>query len=263
LKKSKDSSTYLTSKEKRILKRTVQQKLSNENIAEVSTLANMLTYMKIFDVCEECDELWPLLKDEQAISIVKAARNFVSVRKNSENINLAVDKASKVIFALRKFAHQDASGEKTEIDIIDSIETVLTLYHNQIKQGVEVVKHYQSLPPVLCYADEIHQVWTNIIHNALHAMALNGTLTIEVTRSAENQIRVSFTDTGCGISSAIKARIFEPFFTTKRRGEGSGIGLDIVKKIIDKHQGKIEIESEVGKGTTFKVFLNNYRGSEK
>lgn len=251
LKKSKDS-PYLTSKEKRILKRTLQQKLSFENIAEVSTLVNILTYMEI---SEGFDELWPLLKDEQAISIVKAARNFVSVRKNSDNINLAVDKASKVIFALSKFAHQDASGEKTEIDIIDSIETVLTLYHNQIKQGIKIVKHYQSLPSVLCYADEIHQVWTNIIHNALQAMALNGTLTIEVTRSEKHQIMVSFTDTGCGISSAIKARIFEPFFTTKRRGEGSGIGLDIVKKIIDKHQGKIEIESEVGKGTTFKVFL--------
>jgi len=253
LNKSKASSTDFTSKEKRTLKRTLQQKLSNENIVEVSTLVNILTYMKI---SEGFDELLPLLKDEQAIPIAKAARNFVSVRKNSDNINLAVDKASKVIFALRKFAHQDASGEKTEIDIIDSIETVLTLYHNQIKQGVEVVKHYQSLPPLLCYADEIHQVWTNIIHNALQAMALNGTLTIEVIRS-ESQIMVSFTDTGYGISDDIKARIFEPFFTTKRRGEGSGIGLDIVKKIIDKHQGNIEIESEVGNGATFRVFLND------
>jgi two-component system, NtrC family, sensor kinase len=258
LKKSQDSSTDLTSKEKRILKRTLQQKLSNEDIADVPTLVNILTYMKI---SEGFNELFPLLKDEQAMSIVKAARNLVSVRKNSDNINLAVDKASKVIFALRKFAHQDASGERTEIDIIDSIETVLTLYHNQIKQGIEVVKHYQSLPSVLCYADEIHQVWTNIIHNALQAMALDGTLTIEVTRS-ENQIIVSFTDTGCGISDDIKMRIFEPFFTTKRRGEGSGIGLDIVNKIIDKHQGKIEVESEVDKGTTFKVFLKE-KNSEK
>ncbi|MDM8559953.1 response regulator [Candidatus Parabeggiatoa sp. HSG14] len=254
LKKSK-ASTDLTSKEKRILKRTLQQKLSNENIAEISTLVNILTYMKI---SEGFDELLPLLKNEQSISIIKAARNFVSMRKNSDNINLAVDKASKVIFALRKFAHQDASGEKTEIDIIDSIETVLTLYHNQIKQGVEVVKYCQSLPPVLCYADEIHQVWTNIIHNALQAMTLSGTLTIEVIHS-ENQIIVSFTDTGCGMSSAIKERIFEPFFTTKRRGEGSGIGLDIVKRIVDKHQGKIEIESEIGKGTTFRVFLDDMR----
>jgi two-component system NtrC family sensor kinase len=250
---SKESSTDISSKEKRILKRTLQQKLSNENIVERSTVVNLLTYMKI---SEGFEELLPLLKDEQAIFIIKAVRNLLSVRKNSANISLAVDKASKVIFALRKFSHQEASGEKTEIDIIDSIETVLTLYNNQIKQGVEVVKRYQSVPPVLCYADEIHQVWTNIIHNALQAMTLNGTLTIEVTRS-ENQIMVSISDTGCGISDDIKARIFEPFFTTKIRGEGSGIGLDIVNKIIDKHQGNIEIESEVGKGTTFKVFLND------
>ena len=112
---------------------------------------------------------------------------------------------------------------------------------------------------MLCYADEIHQVWTNIIHNALQAMALDGTLTIEVACSKEKQIMVSFTDTGYGISDDIKARVFEPFFTTKKRGEGSGIGLDIVKKIIDKHQGYIELESEVGKGTTFRVFLSEMK----
>ena len=252
LEKSKISATDLTSKEKRTLKRQLREKLSSENIEEASTLADILIYMIIY---ENFEDLLPLLIDKEAITTVKSARNFISVRKNSGNITLAVDKASKVVFALRKFAHHDISGNKAKLDIIDSIETILTIYHNQMKHGIEINRQYQPLPLVCCYADEIHQVWTNLIYNAIQAMAYKGTLTIE-TGNKENQVIISFTDTGCGIPANIKPRIFEPFFTTKKRGEGSGLGLDIVKKIIDKHQGRIEVESEVGFGTTFRVYLS-------
>ncbi|RKZ41561.1 MAG: hybrid sensor histidine kinase/response regulator [Gammaproteobacteria bacterium] len=252
LEKASTIKTNLTSKEKRTLKRQLRQKLSSEHIEGASTLADTLIYMKIGEYLED---LLPWLKDKEAISIAKTARNFVSIQNNSSNITLAVDKASKVVFALRKFAHHDTSGEKAELDLIDSIETVLTLYYNQIKQGTEVIKQYQKLPLVWCYTDEVHQVWTNIIHNALQAMDYKGKLTLKTVYS-QDQVIISFTDTGCGIPENIKERIFEPFFTTKGRGEGSGLGLDIVKKIIDKHHGKIEIESEVGKGTTFQIFLN-------
>ena len=250
LEKAKNAaSTSLTSKEKRTIKRKLRQLFSEENIENSSTLADIFVYMKI---TEDYMDLLPLLKDKEATNIIKIARNFVSIHNNSANINLAVNKASKVIFALRKFAHQDSSSEKSELDIIDSIDTVLTLYNNQIKQGIEIIKDYQPLPIVKCYVDEIQQVWTNIIHNALQAMKNKGTLTIKVFQS-DTQIVVSFTDTGCGIPDAIKERIFEPFFTTKERGEGSGIGLDIVKKIIDKHHGKIEVETT--ESTTFMVTL--------
>ncbi|MDM8566805.1 AAA family ATPase [Candidatus Halobeggiatoa sp. HSG11] len=248
LEKAKSSTNSLTSKEKRAAKRKLRQTFGE--IEHSSTLADLLVYMKI---TEDCTDLLPLLKDEQAIDVVKMARNFISIYNNSTNINLAVNKASKVIFALRKFAHQDTSGEKSPLDIIDSIDTVLTLYHNQIKQGTEIIKNYQQpISLVKCYVDEIQQVWTNIIHNALQAMENKGVLTIKVVES-KGQVTVSFTDNGCGIPVEIQERIFEPFFTTKIRGEGSGIGLDIVKKIIDKHKGKIEIESS--EGTTFKITL--------
>ncbi len=241
--------TSLTSKEKRAAKRELRQLFSEKNIENPSILADILVYMKI---TEDYMDLLPLLRDEEATNIVKIARNFASIHNNSANINLAINKASKVIFALRKFAHQDTSGEKSELDIIDSIDTVLTLYNNQIKQGIEIIKDYQVLPIVKCYVDEIQQVWTNIIHNALQAMKNKGTLTIKVLHS-DQQIIISFTDTGCGIPEEIKGRIFEAFFTTKERGEGSGIGLDIVKKIIDKHNGKIEVDTSAD--TTFKVIL--------
>jgi signal transduction histidine kinase len=130
---------------------------------------------------------------------------------------------------------------------------VLTLYHNQLKHGIEVVKHYESLPNIPCYPDELNQVWTNLIQNAIQAMDGQGTLEIGVAQK-DHHVVVRVTDSGSGISEEIRERIFEPFFTTKPAGEGSGLGLDIVQKIIDKHHGKIEIESQPGK-TTFCVIL--------
>jgi signal transduction histidine kinase len=138
-------------------------------------------------------------------------------------------------------------------NLSEGIDTVLTLYQNQLKKGIEVKRNYTELPPVLCYPDELNQVWTNLIHNALQAMDYRGTLTIEVMQQ-EQYASISITDTGAGIPEEIKPKIFEPFFTTKPPGEGSGLGLDIVKKIIEKHQGKIEVESIPGQ-TKFTVSL--------
>jgi signal transduction histidine kinase len=115
------------------------------------------------------------------------------------------------------------------------------------------MRNYTELPPVLCYPDELNQVWTNLIHNALQAMDYRGTLTLEVM-TQDQQAKISITDSGKGIQKEIQSRIFEPFFTTKPPGEGSGLGLDIVKKIIEKHSGQISVESQPGR-TTFNVFL--------
>jgi two-component system NtrC family sensor kinase len=245
------SLSELSSREKRPVKRQLETQLTQAQIDKVTTVADLLMYLQIYD---QLDELLPLLKPEGALFILQAARNFVSVEKNSHHIALAVDRAAKIVFALKKFAHQDPTAEKVVADILDGIETVLTLYYNQIKHGVEVIKQFQPVPPIRCYADELNQVWTNLIHNALHAMELKGTLTIAAERH-DDLIVVSISDTGCGIPEEVKARIFEPFFTTKKAGEGCGLGLSIVKEIVLKHQGRIEFESEIGKGTTFRVFL--------
>ena len=131
---------------------------------------------------------------------------------------------------------------------------MLTLYYNQLKQGIEVIKNYpEDLPKIPCYPDELNQVWTNLIHNAIQAMESKGTLTIDVKQQQEN-ILVSIIDSGKGIPAEILPKIFQPFFTTKPAGEGSGLGLDIVKKIVDKHRGTISFQSVPG-NTTFTVQL--------
>jgi len=158
------------------------------------------------------------------------------------------------VFALKTYARYDQSGEMIVANLTEGIETVLTLYQNQVKKGVEVIRHYAELPPVLCYPDELNQVWTNLIHNALQAMDYQGTLTIDVTTTIDQQAKISITDSGSGIPEELQLKIFEPFFTTKPPGEGSGLGLDIVKKIIEKHHGQIEVKSIPGQ-TTFTIYL--------
>lgn len=118
---------------------------------------------------------------------------------------------------------------------------------------MKIIKNYGDLPPIWCYPSELNQVWTNLVHNALQAMNNQGTLKFDVFEQDSFAI-ISITDSGTGIPDDIKPKIFNPFFTTKPAGEGSGLGLDIVKNIVEKHEGKINVESIEGK-TTFTVSI--------
>lgn len=244
-------SSELTSKERRQLKREITKRLHSEEVPEADRVGEIIIYMNLHDNLED---LIPLLKSEKAYETLVSARNIISIKKNTSNISIAVTKAAKVVFALKKFAHRDHISEKAPADIIDGLDTVLTLYHNQIKQGVEVFKDYEQIPAIPCYADELNQVWTNLFHNSLQAMENKGELHIKV-HTDKTQVHISIRDTGGGIPKEIQEKIFEPFFTTKVAGEGSGLGLDIVKKIIEKHDGKLDFESEIGVGTTFIISL--------
>ncbi len=243
-----------SSREKREHKRKIRKKLKEEKIESYEVIADLLTYLEIFD---KVDEIINLLRIDNAVEILTNVRNSISLVKNTRTISIASDKASKVVFALKKYAHRDSLGEKVPTDIIDGIETVLTLYDNQIKQGISLIKDYAELPLAMCYQDEINQVWINLIQNALHSMGVRGTLTIKAV-AGEKFIDVSITDTGEGIEPSIMDKIFEPFFTTKQQGEGSGLGLDIVKKIVDKHNGSISVKSKLGEGSTFTIQLPLY-----
>ncbi len=195
----------------------------------------------------------PLFTEAFRLILVPFPYNLSRLHYNNQNILTAVRQASKIVFALRNYTHYDHSGEKTKVSITETLETVLELYHNQLKQGINVRRYYQSVPPIWCYPDELNQVWINLIQNAVQAMAGKGNLELKVFLQ-DNQIVVEVTDSGCGIPAEIKDRIFEPFFTTKQAGEGSGLGLDIVKKIIDKHQGRIEVET-APRRTRFQIWL--------
>ena len=250
LEKAFKNEAQISSREKRKLKRDLLAQLQDKGIAKARHIANILTDIGIY---QDIDPFLPLLKSADVDLILQLAYNLARLHGNSNNSIIAIERASKVVFALKNYARYDPTGEKQQVDITEGVETVLELYHNQLKQGIEVIRDYPSLPLIFCYPDELIQVWTNLIHNAIQAMKGKGKLQISMEQQNE-QIIVKIIDSGCGIPEEIKDKIFQPFFTTKPMGEGSGLGLDIARKIIDKHQGDLTVDSRPG-CTTFQVKL--------
>ncbi|MCW7503690.1 PAS domain S-box protein [Leptospira paudalimensis] len=177
----------------------------------------------------------------------------IQFRRNTRSIQLAVDRVSKIMYALKNFSHFDSTGKKIKASIQETIETVLTIYQNQLKRGITLIKHYDEIPPIDCYPDDLLHVWTNLIYNSLQAMSFTGKLMITI-KDCGSEVLVSLQDSGPGIEPGIRSKIFEPFFTTKPPGEGSGLGLDIVNKIVKRHGGRIDLSSKPGE-TIFSIYL--------
>ena len=140
------------------------------------------------------------------------------------------------------------------VDVVKSLETTLTILNHKLKRGVAVERDYQPVPLVVdSFGSELNQVWTNIIDNAIDAMRGQGQLRIRTYRD-DSCVVVEIGDSGHGIPPDIQPHIFEPFFTTKGVGEGTGLGLDTVQRIVKKHRGSIQVSSKPG-DTRFQVFL--------
>lgn len=250
LKQSVNGQRTITTREERSYKKAMIKILQAHDLANAQAIATRLIMMGIVD---DYERFIPFFHDDNIIFILKMAYGLSRQRRNSNNVVTAVEKASKVVFALKCYARYDHSGEMVESSIKEQVDVVLTLYNNQLKHGIELARQYQDIPKITCFPDELNQVWINLIHNAIQAMGGKGNLTIAI-KQEDNHIIISITDTGGGIPEEVKKRIFEPFFTTKPQGEGSGLGLDISKKIIQKHHGEISVESQPGQ-TIFTVLL--------
>jgi signal transduction histidine kinase len=241
----------LTSREERQYRRQLTELLEQHGVPNANSIAQSLVKIGVFDNVEP---FLPLLKHPEANFIIEMAGNIGKLRLNTDNIELAVSKTQKIVFALKAYSRKGVEEKPEYMQIPETIDTVLIIYHNQLKYGIEVTKDYEpDLPAILGLPDQISQVWTNIISNAIQAMQGKGSLHIRVWREGDDII-ASFTDSGPGIPKEIQDKIFEAFFTTKPAGEGTGLGLDISRKIVEKHGGKIYFESEPGK-TTFYVRL--------
>jgi signal transduction histidine kinase len=240
----------LSAKEQRQIRRNLVSRLENL-VDDPDSVADTLVDMGIYD---DLDDIVELLKRANGVEVLDLGYKLSELKRGTLTINMATERASKIVFALKSYAHQDDSGEMIPASITRGIDTILTLYQSQLKHGIELIKNYEeALPEIYCYPDELNQVWTNLIHNALYAMNYKGILSISVTR-ADEFIKVGIQDSGKGIEPENMSKIFDAFFTTKSAGEGSGLGLHIIKKIIDKHSGHLDVESEPG-CTVFSVFL--------
>ena len=149
----------------------------------------------------------PLLRHAECERILDTAYNFGTITSNTANINTAVERVSKIVFALRAFSRVEQTGQMQLCDLREGIETVLMIYRGQLRLHIELVRDYEEIAPIMCLPDELNQVWTNLIHNALQAMQYKGRLSIAISRQ-ENQAVVSIADTGCGIPLADRETYF-------------------------------------------------------
>ena len=156
----------------------------------------------------------------------------------------------------RDFSHAgEIENEQWAVtDIHRGLQSTLNIVWNELKYKVEVRKEFGDIPPIECLPSQLNQVFLNLLVNAGHAISERGVVTI-ATRQIDVEICISITDSGQGIAPENLARIFDPFFTTKPIGKGTGLALSLSYGIVQKHHGRIQVQSTLGSGTTFRVYL--------
>lgn len=239
---------FMTTREERAIRKKMESEVIALGVEDPVEIAGMLVQINITHINDSLLSLQgPYFKD----CILLLYRYFI-IQKNNFTILSSVEKASRIVNALKMYLHKETDGKAERYQLKESIETVLTIYQNQMKSGIDISFDVSENIFLQGMADEMGQVWTNLIVNACQAMEFRGELKI-TAKETENKVMIEFSDTGSGISPEAGDKIFEAFYSTKKIGEGTGLGLSIVKKIILKHKGSISYTSELNKGTTFKV----------
>ncbi|HEU0034141.1 MAG TPA: ATP-binding protein [Kofleriaceae bacterium] len=193
---------------------------------------------------------WPGAAD--AREVVAALTDHVYLHRTASTVRHAVAQIQRIVGALKSYSHLDQQPTRTEADLHEGLETTLALLHHALRDIV-VERHYGNLPRVPVYVDELNQVWTNLISNAQQALGGKGTIAIETAHEGDSAV-VRVIDDGPGVPEEALPRIFEAFYTTKPKGEGTGLGLGIARKIVEKHGGQLRCESRPGR-TVFEVRL--------
>ncbi len=167
-----------------------------------------------------------------------------------------IERVKKIVLDLRDFSHsgQSESEEWAVVDIHRGLESTLNIVWNELKYKAELIRDYGDVPLIECLPSQLNQVFLNLLVNAGQAIQEQGTVTIK-TRVDQSYLVVSIADDGVGIPAENLKRIFDPFFTTKAVGKGTGLGLALSYGIVQKHDGRIEVDSQPGKGTRFDIFL--------
>ncbi len=251
--------------------RKLEKRLEEEHFENVRRVAKQVARFELDS--EHLEILLAILGTYNAERILDFLEKCHRIINASRDIKTSIQIITKIVNALKLYSRLDQATVE-EVDIHEGIETTLIILQSQIKYGIEVIRDFGDIPKIPCHANELNQVWTNIIHNAVQAMDGSGTLTIKTYRVPQSQlimlesehyqdidgepveekIGVRITDTGPGIPVEIQEKIFDPYFTTKDQGEGSGLGLGITQQIVERHHGDIRVKSRPGE-TTFEVLL--------
>jgi|GEM_PF-1758068 len=184
---------------------------------------------------------------------LKFAFELLTVQSATTSSLRAWEKVDNLLDAVRSFSRTDKQDALPEpVDLQESVETVLTLYASY--REIEVIRDFSPVPPILAHPDQLIQVWTNIVKNAVQAMNMKGTLTVQIFQKAED-ITVMITDSGPGLPSGDSEKVFETFFTTKPRKQGTGLGLSVVQRTVEAHGGSVTAENAPEGGARFIVRL--------
>jgi signal transduction histidine kinase len=202
---------------------------------------------------EVLEPLFENLEPATARAALVRIASSIEVADLLHAIESSTSRISDLVQAIKEYTFMDQAPVHS-VDIVKSLETTLIIMNHKLKRGIAVKRDYFSTPLLVnSFGSELNQVWTNIIDNAIYAMGGKGELRVRTYRDDKCAV-VEIGDNGPGMTSEIKAHIFDPFFTTKGVGEGTGLGLDTVQRIVKKHRGSIQVTSQPG-DTAFKVWL--------
>jgi signal transduction histidine kinase len=202
---------------------------------------------------ETLESLFAALDAETARPALVRIAASVEIANLLNEIESSASRISDLVRAIKEYTYMDQAPVQN-VDIVKSLETTLTIMNHKLKHGVVVQREYQKIPLLVnSFGSELNQVWTNLIDNAIDAMSGKGELRVRTCRE-DSSVMVEISDNGPGIPKEIQSRVFEPFFTTKAVGQGTGLGLDTVQRIVKKHQGNIQVSSKPG-DTRFQVWL--------
>jgi PAS domain S-box-containing protein len=232
------------------------KKLSDEIQKQYADIVNHKEFAQLLveiGIVELNNEIGHLITQPSFIQLLHSVRILINIKRSMETINEGATKGARIIRALGLYSYNATQNHKQAFNLNDSITNVVTLLWNKIKYKATLVNSIPEKLEIAGYEDELSQVWLNIINNALQACNTNCSILIGY-EFKDNMHRITISNDGPKIPEDIISKIFDEFFTTKKRGEGTGLGLNIVRKIIDKHGGKISCTSD-DKFTSFTIDL--------
>lgn len=227
-----------------------------------SNLGTLEKYVQdVFSMIEGYEQAEGAIVDDGVRARLQADREKLDLAFLKEDLRAlmaesreGITRVKNIVQDLKGFSHVDATDEWYAADLHKGLDSTLNIVNNEIKYKAEVVKEYGEIVAVECLPSQLNQVFMNLLVNAAHAIEVRGTITVR-TGIQDVEVWVEIADTGKGIAAEGLKRVFDPFYTTKPIGHGTGLGLSLSYSIIQKHHGRIEVQSEVGKGTTFRVWL--------
>jgi signal transduction histidine kinase len=241
----------LSTKDQRGIAREIQHKLEEQGLDNARSLSKNLAVIGF--TAEHVTGLVQLLTTPKSQEIQESFYGLGMSQIQVRDIKIAIGRITQLVKALKSYSHLDQES-LVETNLQEDLDNTLIILHNKLKRSITVYKEYDSVPPLRCYADQLNQVWTNLIHNSIQAMRGEGIIHTRIKRINGEEVAVEVEDNGPGIPEDVLPRIFEPYFTTKPKGEGTGLGLSICKEIVEKHEGRIEVTSRPG-FTCFRVVL--------